>query len=76
MVEATAPKAAEEPAAAEPQPSAPATKPGQSVDIEKQMAAYYAKQLVHGRTLFSYERDNLIREGDTVIFYEKHDLMK
>ena len=45
-------------------------------DIEKQMAAYYARQLVHGRTLFSYERDNLIREGDTAIFYEKHDLMK
>ena len=73
MVEATAVKAAEAP---EPSAAPAAAKPGQSVDIEKQMAAYYAKQLVHGRTLFSYERDNLIREGDTVIFYEKHDLMK
>ena len=40
------------------------------------MAAYYAKQLNHGRTLFSYEKDNVIREGDTVIIYEKQDLQK
>ena len=40
------------------------------------MAAYYAKQMVHPRTLFSYEKDNVIAEGDTVLVYEKHDLSK
>ena len=40
MVEATAVKAAEAP---EPSAAPAAAKPGQSVDIEKQMAAYYAK---------------------------------
>ena len=46
------------------------------VDLENEMAAYYAKQMVHPRTLFSYERDNVIHEGDTVIIYEKQDLQK
>lgn len=32
--------------------------------------------MVHPRTLFSYEKDNVIAEGDTVLVYEKHDLSK
>ena len=40
------------------------------------MSAYYAKQLTHGRTLFSYDKNNVICEGDTVIVYEKQDLQK
>ena len=31
---------------------------------------------MHPRTLFSYDKDNVIREGDTVLIYEKHDLAK
>lgn len=46
---------------------------GVSPEIEAQMAAYYAKQLVHPRTLFSYDKDNVIQEGDTVVIYEKQD---
>lgn len=49
------------------------SKAGVSPEIEAQMAAYYAKQLVHPRTLFSYDKDNVIHEGDTVVVYEKQD---
>ena len=45
-------------------------------EIEQKMAAYYAQQLVHPRTLFSYEKSNVICEGDVAIIYEKHDLLK
>ena len=36
-----------------------------------QVEAEYA-----GRNLFSYERKNLVREGDLVLFYESMDLSK
>jgi hypothetical protein len=36
-----------------------------------QVKAEYA-----GRNLFSYERKNLVREGDLVLFYESMDLSK
>ena len=49
---------------------------GKSINIEKEMAAYYAKQLVHSRTLFSYDSDNFIAEGDLVLVYEKQDLQR
>ena len=75
MVEAN-PSSSSEKAAAPSSSAQVEGKSGQSLDIEKQMEAYYARQLVHGRTLFSYERDNVVQEGDTVIFFEKHDLQK
>ena len=32
--------------------------------------------MVHLRTLYTYDKDNVIREGDTAIIYEKQDLLK
>lgn len=40
------------------------------------MAAYYDAQLVHPRTMFSYAKDNTIKEGDTVIIFENQNLLK
>ena len=47
-----------------------------SCSIESKLAAYYTNQLSHNRTIYSYERSNIIKEGDVVIFYERHDHQK
>lgn len=52
---------------------APEAPTNSTSSIEDKLAAYYKDQLVHERTIYSYERANVIREGDVVIFYERHD---
>ena len=45
-------------------------------NIEEKMKQYYSNQIKPPRSLFTYERDNVIKEGDTVLFFEKMDQMK
>ena len=38
--------------------------------IKEKMKQYYDAKLEHPRSLFTYEKENVIQEGDTVVFYE------
>ena len=44
--------------------------------IKEKMQQYYDAKLEHPRSLFTYDKNNVIKEGDTVVFFERRDQFK